>query len=236
MGQQKVLIVEDETDFANLVARSLERAGYKTVICKTGASALLEARSNPPDCILLDWMLPDMPGTEVLRRLKTEAKTAIVPVIFVTARGEEVDRVVGLELGADDYVVKPVSLRELALRIGAVLRRRLFDPSTDRQIGPEEIRVSSLYLNRKTHRAFVEGDELNLSALEFRVLWHLASNRGRVFSREELLDKIWGIQNAIETRTVDVTVKRLRDKLGKFGALIETVRGVGYRFSEQEKV
>lgn len=226
-----MLVVEDESDFARLVADSLERAGHKTVVVGTGEAALWEARARPPDCILLDWMLPDRPGTEVLRRLRADPITARVPVILVTARGEEVDRVVGLEMGADDYVVKPVSLRELALRVAAVTRRRGGEATRDVQ---PILEIGPLRVDGPAHRVFVAGVEVPVTALEFRLLVTLASRRGRVFSREALLREVWDVRAEIETRTVDVTVKRLRDKLGPAGAFIETVRGVGYRFSDQE--
>ncbi len=225
----RILVVEDESDFARLVAAALERAGHRAVVVGTGDAALWEAHARPPDCILLDWMLPDLPGTEVLRRLRSDPATRPIPVILVTARGEEVDRVVGLELGADDYVVKPVSLREVALRVAAVTRRR---EQGDR--APPVIVAGPLRLDGLSHRAFVAGAEVDLTALEFRLLVALASHRGRVFTREALLREVWDVHTEVETRTVDVTVKRVRDKLGPAGGLIETVRGVGYRFSDQD--
>ncbi len=225
----RILIVEDESDFARLVADALERAGHRTVVAGTGDAALWEARARPPDCILLDWMLPDLPGTEVLRRLRADPATHPIPVILVTARGEEVDRVVGLEMGADDYVVKPVSLREVTLRVAAVTRRRQKGGPA-----PPVVEVGPLRLDGPSHRAFVAGTEVTLTALEFRLLMVLASRRGRVFSREALLSEVWDVHAEVETRTVDVTVKRVRDKLGPAGRLIETVRGVGYRLSDRE--
>lgn len=225
----RVLVVEDEFDFARLVADALERAGHRAVVVGTGDAALWEARARPPDCILLDWMLPDQPGTEVLRRLRADPATRPVPVILVTARGEEVDRVVGLELGADDYVVKPVSLREIALRVAAVTRRR-----EKGDLAPPVIEAGPLRLDGPSHRAVVAGAEVTLTALEFRLLMVLASHRGRVFTREALLREVWDVHAEVETRTVDVTVKRARDKLGPAGHLIETVRGVGYRFSDRD--
>lgn len=226
----RILVVEDEADFARLVAESLERAGHRAVVVGTGDAALWEARSRPPDCVLLDWMLPDLPGTEVLRRLRSDPVTRATPVILVTARGEEVDRVVGLEIGADDYVVKPVSLRELALRVAAVTRRRKEEALEARPI----IEIGDLRVDGPAHRVYVAGHEVALTALEFRLLVTLASRPGRVFRREDLLREVWDVHADIETRTVDVMVKRLRDKLGPVGARIETVRGVGYRFSDLE--
>ncbi len=227
----RVLIVEDESDFARLLADSLERAGHRAVVLGTGEAALWEARAHPPDCILLDWMLPDLPGTEVLRRLKADSATRAIPVILVTARGEEVDRIVGLELGADDYMVKPVSLREVALRIAAVTRRRAHEVSDG---ASTVVEVGPLRLDGPSHRAFVAGVEVPLTALEFRVLSVLASRPGRVFTRAALLREAWDIHAEVETRTVDVTLKRVRDKLGAAACLIETVRGVGYRFADHK--
>lgn len=227
----RVLVVEDESDFALLVADALKRVGHRAVVVGRGDAALWEARSHPPDCILLDWWLPDIPGTEVLRRLRADLTTRSIPVIMVTARGEEVDRVVGLELGADDYVVKPVSLRELTLRVAAVTRRHTNGLGRDTM---PVIEVGPLRLDGLSHRAFVAGTEVFLTALEFRLLMALASRKGRVLTREALLREVWDIEAEVETRTVDVTVKRVRDKLGPAGHLVETVRGVGYRFSDRQ--
>lgn len=222
------LVIEDEYDFADVVAMNLRRAGFDTTVARTGEAGLAEARRQRPDIVLLDLMLPDVPGTEVCRRLKSEPATRDTPVIMVTARGDEIDRVVGFELGADGYVVKPVSMRELVLRINAVLRRAS-PPAGD---ADASLAVGPFRIDGPTHRASVNGAEVTLTALEFRLLAMLAANPGRVLSRETLLDRVWGIQADIETRTVDTMMKRLRDKLGDAGSLIETVRGVGYRLVE----
>jgi two-component system phosphate regulon response regulator PhoB len=222
------LVIEDEFDFADVVAVNLRRAGFETVIARSGEAGLVEARRRRPDIVLLDLMLPDVSGTEVCRRLKSDPATRDAPVIMVTARGEEIDRVVGFELGADDYVVKPVSMRELVLRVSAVLRRSV-QPSGE---ADATLSVGPMLIDGPTHRVTVEGLPVVLTALEFRLLAMLAANPGRVLSREMLLDRVWGIQADIETRTVDTMMKRLRDKLGSAGALIETVRGVGYRLLE----
>lgn len=227
---RKVLIVEDEHDFASVVAVNLRRNGFDPMVARSGEVALAEVRRHRPDIVLLDLMLPDVQGTEVCRRLKSDPATRAIPVIMVTARGEEVDRVVGFELGADDYVVKPVSMRELVLRVNAVLRRATppEDPAaTSMEVGP-------LRIDGPGHRVFVSGREVILTALEFRLLFALARQPGRVLSREALLDQVWGIQAEVETRTVDTMMKRLRDKLGAAGAFIETVRGVGYRFADRD--
>ncbi len=226
-----VLIVEDEFDFADVVALNLRRAGFDTVAVRSGEAGVAEARHRKPDLVLLDLMLPDIMGTEVCRRLKSDPATRGIPVIMVTARGEEIDRVVGFELGADDYVVKPISMRELVLRVNAVLRRTSMAPG---DLDAASVSVGPLRVDGPSHRAFVEEDEVNLTALEFRLLMVLLARRGRVLSREALLDQVWGLQAEVETRTVDTMMKRLRDKLGAAGRYLETVRGVGYRFSDQD--
>lgn len=225
------LIIEDETDFANIVSLNLRRAGFETVAVRSGEAGLSEARYRRPDVVLLDLMLPDMQGTDVCRRLKSDPLTRHLPVIMVTARGEEIDRIVGLELGADDYLVKPISMRELVLRVNVVLRRSNTQPGDPAQ--PSYV-AGPLKVDGPSHRVFLDGDEVQLTALEFRLLGALLSQRGRVFSREALLDRVWGIQADIETRTVDTMMKRLRDKLGAAGRYLETVRGVGYRFGEAD--
>jgi len=176
-----------------------------------------------PDLVVLDLMLPDLPGTEVCRRLKASERTRLVPVVMLTAKGEEVDRVVGFELGADDYVVKPFSIRELVLRLQAVLRRA----AGPRETPPE--RIGPLRLDGEAHRAFVGEEEVPLTALEFRLLATFMARAGRVQSREQLLSDVWEMSPELETRTVDTHVKRLREKLGPARDLLETVRGVGYR-------
>jgi two-component system phosphate regulon response regulator PhoB len=227
---RKALVVEDEHDFASIVALNLKRAGFDAVVARSGEVALIEARRLRPDIVLLDLNLPDVPGTEVCRRLKSDPATRGTPVIMVTARGEEIDRVVGFELGADDYVVKPVSMRELVLRVNAVLRR-----SSPPAVSEEpSFEIGPLVVDGPGHRVRVGGVEVPVTALEFRLLVTLASNRGRVFTREALLDRVWGIQAELETRTVDTMTKRLRDKMGEAGRYVETVRGVGYRFSDQD--
>jgi two-component system phosphate regulon response regulator PhoB len=178
-----------------------------------------------PDVVLLDLMLPDIPGTEVCRQLKGDPRTRHVPVVMLTAKGDEVDRVVGFELGADDYVTKPFSVRELVLRLRAVLRRAPPVRGADR---PRE-RVGPIRLDVEGHRAFVDDAEIALTPLEFRLLATLMARLGRVQSREQLLEDVWGMSADLETRTVDTHVKRLREKLGSGRELLETVRGVGYR-------
>ncbi len=221
-----ILVVEDEPDLQATLAYNLEREGYRIRTAGTGAEALAQAGLDPPpDLVLLDLMLPDFSGTEVCRRLRAEERTKATPVVMLTAKGEEIDRVVGFEVGADDYVVKPFSVRELLLRVRAVLRRA--QPEE-----PEPVEVTEfgiLRLDLPGHRAFVKGEEAKLTALEFRLLVTFHERRGRVQSRDRLLTDVWGYQPDITTRTVDTHVKRLREKLGEAGRYVETVRGVGYR-------
>ena len=221
----RVLVVEDEADLQHVIEYNLRGAGYDVSVAARGADALRLASELRPDLVLLDWMLPDMQGSDVCRVLKAGAETKSIPVIFVTAKAEEIDRVVGFELGADDYVPKPFSVRELLLRVGAVLRRS--QPVSD--VG-ETIEFGVLRLDRAAHRAWVEGVETELTPLEFRLLVTLYERRNRVQTRSALLDDVWDIQAELTTRTVDTHVKRLREKLGTARDYIETVRGVGYRF------
>jgi two-component system, OmpR family, phosphate regulon response regulator PhoB len=232
-----VLIVDDERDLASLVEFNLQQAGLETIVALTGEQALTLAKVRVPDVVLLDLMLPDISGKEVCRRLRADPRTAAVPVVMLTARGEELDRVEGFEVGADDYVTKPFSPRELVLRIKAILRRAVPADAGVR------LRVGLLSIDTGVHRAWVlkaGGDgvgkgneqELELTALEFKLLRHFMTRPGRVQSRERLLTDVWGITSALETRTVDTHVMRLREKLGPARNSIETVRGVGYRMSD----
>jgi two-component system, OmpR family, phosphate regulon response regulator PhoB len=222
-----ILVVEDEKDLQRVLAFNLRQAGHEVVLASEGGEGLALAREQVPDLVLLDLMLPDMPGTEVCRAIKREPGTERTAVIMVTARGEEIDRVVGFELGVDDYVVKPFSIRELLLRINVVLRRAHGGPSTASLIEFGRLRV-----DREAHRIHVDGREVELTAIEFRLLVLLFERKNRVQSRTTLLDVVWGIDGDITTRTVDTHVKRLREKLGPAGDYIETVRGVGYRFAD----
>jgi phosphate regulon transcriptional regulator PhoB len=222
----RVLIVEDEPDIRDLLVFHLEREGYQVTQCRSGAEALRLARATPPDLVLLDLMLPEMDGLEVCRRLRQDPATMALPIVMLTARGDEVDRVLGLELGADDYVVKPFSPRELVARIRAVLRRAR-PPA-----GAAPLVIGRLAIDAAAHHVTVDGQAVSLTRKEFDLLRALAEARGRVLSREYLLDHVWGYTAAgeIESRTVDVHVRRLRQKLGAEGQRIGTVTGVGYRF------
>jgi DNA-binding response OmpR family regulator len=229
----RVLVVEDETDVAGLLRFNLAREGYEVVLAGDGADALRQARERRPDVVLLDIMVPHLNGWEVCRRLREEPETAAVPVIMVTGRAEEGDKVLGFEVGADDYVTKPFSIRELLARIRAVTRRGR-SAALD---GKPVVRVGDLEVDRYRFQVRMRGRSIELTPREFELLAILAGSPGRVFGREDLLDAVWGRDGFVEPRTVDVHVARLR---GKFAAArlpapaIETVRGVGYRFREPE--
>jgi two-component system phosphate regulon response regulator PhoB len=225
------MIVEDEPDLARVVEFNLHQAGFDTVSFERCKDALASALAAPPDVVLLDLMLPDGSGMDVCRTLKADARTKHVPVIMVTAKGEELDRVVGFEIGADDYVVKPFSVRELVLRVRAILRRA--EPALDGAPASSDlVHFGCLRVDRTAHRVFVDDDEVTLTALEFRLLATLLDRKNRVQSRDTLLEDVWGLRLQVETRTVDTHIKRLREKLGNAGAYIHTVRGVGYRFAD----
>jgi two-component system phosphate regulon response regulator PhoB len=223
-----VLLVDDERDLLSLLDFNLRAAGFETVLATTGEQAISQLRRRVPDLVLLDLMLPDVPGTEICRQIKGDPRTKHVPVVMLTAKGEEVDRVVGFEIGADDYVTKPFSVRELVLRLKAVVRRAGQGKTSERppeQVGPIRVDVDA-------HRVYVDGAEVTLTPLEFKLLSTLMARLGRVQSREQLLEDVWEMSSEVETRTVDTHVKRLREKLGSGRDLLETVRGIGYRLVE----
>jgi two-component system phosphate regulon response regulator PhoB len=221
----RVLLVDDERDLLSVLEFNLRAAGFETILATTGEEALAQVRRNLPDLVLLDLMLPDLAGTEVCRQIKADPRTKHLPVVMLTARGDEVDRVVGFELGADDYVTKPFSVRELVLRLKAILRRA---PPGSRAGAPRAA-VGPIRVDADAHRAWVDGVEVQLTPLEFRLLSLFMARLGRVQSRERLLEDVWDASADLETRTVDTHVKRLREKLGSGRDLLETVRGVGYR-------
>ena len=223
-----ILVVEDERDVQTILEFNLKEAGFEPLRATRGEDALAWLRARVPDVVLLDLMLPDIPGTEVCRRIKADPRTAQVPVIMLTARGDELDRVVGLELGADDYVTKPFSVRELLLRIRAILRRTSAPAAPARPV----VSIGPVRLDREAHRCTVEGRDVELTPIEFKLLGTLMDRAGRVQSRERLLGDVWELSEGVESRTVDTHVKRLRDKLKPAGDLVETVRGLGYRFVE----
>ncbi len=223
---QHILVVEDEADIEELVRYHLERAGFRVRVAQNGEDALREVETEPPALIVLDLMLPDIEGTEVCRRIRRTPETAGLPILMLTARGEEMDRVIGFELGADDYMTKPFSPRELVLRVKAILRR-----SEGMRAGEEEqILAGDLTVDVGAHRVSVQGTPLDLTATEFDLLVFLMRSPGRVHTREGLLNAVWGHDYVGYDRTVDTHVRRLRKKLGAASEHIETVRGVGYRF------
>jgi len=222
----RILVVDDEPDLLELVRFNLAQGGYDVVTALTGEEGLEAVQVHAPELVVLDLMLPDVSGVEVCRRLRADPAHRDLPIVMLTAKGEEVDRVVGFELGADDYVTKPFSPRELLLRIRAILRRRRPAPGTGR------LRHAALEVDPERHRCTVAGNPVALTAKEFRLLEELMSRPGRVMTRRQLLDDVWGSEIAVTERTIDTHLKRLREKLGPAGGLIETVRGVGYRFAE----
>lgn len=224
----RILLVDDDESLQRLLETNLRHAGHDVVLASTGREGLRCASEHRPQLVLLDLMLPDMPGNDVFRALLQDETTREIPVMIVTARGDEMDRIVGFELGAADYVVKPFSVRELVLRVGAVLRRA----ARARETPKRTIEFGCLRIDEAAHRVFVEGREIELTLLEYKLLLALYVNKSRVQTREALLDGVWGLDIGITSRTVDTHVKRLRDKLGAAGSYVETVRGIGYRFAD----
>jgi DNA-binding response OmpR family regulator len=227
MSKETVLVIEDETDIADLIAFHMEGAGFNVTVAHSGTMAMRAMQKQPPDLIVLDLMLPDMDGMELCRTLKRKEATRHIPVIMVTAKGEEVDRIVGLELGADDYVVKPFSTRELTLRVKTVLRR-LRGPKEEKKV----LKHEAVVLDVDAHKVTIEDQKIELTLTEFKLLYELLVNKGRVRSREILLNNVWGYTFEGYERTVDTHVQRLRRKMGGFGNIIETVRGIGYMIKE----
>lgn len=219
-----VLVIEDEEDVIDLVRYNLTRAGFRATVAKDGLSGLKAARCEPPDAIILDLMLPEMPGEQVCRELKSDEATAAIPILMLTAKALPEERVAGLELGADDYLAKPFSPRELVLRLEAVLRRLRAAAKAD------VLRVGPFELDRGTFEVRMDGVKLDLTSIEFKLLAMLIEKRGRALGRDALLRDVWGYRNLMDTRTVDTHIRRLRGKLGANAGLLETVRGEGYRF------
>ncbi len=224
----RILVIEDERDLQQILAYNLRREGHEVLQALDGSEGLRTARAHKPDLVLLDLMLPDLPGTEVCKALKADPSTRDIPVLMLTAKGEEIDRVLGFELGAEDYVVKPFSVRELLLRVQAILRRVQSARSPE---PADAITFGRLRIDRAAHRTWVDDQEIQLTSIEFRLLGMLIDRRNRVQTRASLLEDVWGLQADTETRTVDTHVKRLREKLRGAEAYIETVRGIGYRFA-----
>ena len=222
---RKILIIEDENDVADLLTLTLRKAGFRISASPDGASGLQKARDDKPDFVILDLMLPKMSGLEVCRILKSDTVTSHIPILMLTAKAEEIDRIVGLEFGADDYVTKPFSPREVVLRIRAILRRG--------QAASESLTAGPISIDPARHEVRINGKQVHLTSLEFKLLRLLMQRRGRVQDRDRLLNEVWGYESVIDTRTVDTHVRRLREKLGKVGDAIETVRGFGYRLREK---
>lgn len=225
----KILMIEDDQDIAELVEYNLKAENFSVELCHNGQVGLERALASLPDLILLDLMLPDLGGLEICKQLKNHPKAKHIPILMLTAKGEEVDRIVGFELGADDYLSKPFSPRELILRIKAILKR---SQSANTASTEAFIEFGILSLDTERYETKVEGKVIKLTALEFRLLNYLFENKGRVATRDMLLDRVWGYDTELNTRTVDTHIKRLREKLGPAGAYVETLRGVGYRFVE----
>jgi two-component system phosphate regulon response regulator PhoB len=225
---QTILVIDDEKDLADLLAFNLENEGYRCIVAEDGMFGLETAQRHHPDLILLDLMLPGMHGTEVCKHLKYSDRTANIPIIMISAKGEEIDKVVGFEVGADDYVVKPFSVRELLLRVKAVLRH-----STPDRVPEPLIEVGAVSIDTGRHVVCVNGETIPFTSTEFNLLHTLINRQGRVQSREVLLRDVWGYNYIDDTRTVDTHITRLRTKMGKAGEMIKTIRGFGYKLEMQ---
>jgi two-component system phosphate regulon response regulator PhoB len=224
----KILVADDEADVLNLVCSNLKNAGYAVIKAEDGPTALKLARSENPLLIVLDLMLPGMSGIEVCKALKSDPAAERIPIVMLTAKAEEVDRILGLELGADDYITKPFSPRELVLRVNSVVRR--INGQTEKS---DQIKIGDIVIYRASREVMLKNKQIELTATEFKLLLMLMERRGRVQSRDALLNEVWGYDTAIDTRTVDTHVRRLREKLGKAADCIETVRGFGYRIAAE---
>ncbi len=228
MSQPTVLVVEDEKDILELVEFNLTQAGMRVLKAADGANGLKLALGERPDLVVLDLMLPGLEGKEVCRRLRQHEATRNLPILILTALAGETDRIIGFEIGADDYLTKPFSPRELVLRVRAILRR-----ANEPEAGSAALRTAGMVIDPERHRVAVDGRELELTATEFKLLHHLAAHAGRVQTREVLLNKVWGYAYQGYARTVDTHIRRLRKKLGGLSDEIETIRGIGYRFREE---
>ncbi len=229
MVQGKILIVEDDKHISKLVKYNLEKAGFNCTVAITGEEALEVLDKEPIELIILDIMLPKMDGFQTCKQIKQDKRFSYIPIIMLTAKGEEVDRVVGFELGADDYVVKPFSPRELVLRVKAILKR-----GKPKEVTKDILLHGKLKVDISRHKVFIDKKEIELTQMEFKLLTTLMQRKGKVQTRNRLLDDVWDIAASVTTRTIDTHIKRLRQKLGKMGKLVETVRGIGYRFSEED--
>lgn len=228
--KERILIVEDDKHISKLIKFNLEKANYECTVSATGEKALEVLNDQPIDLIILDIMLPGMDGFSACRAIKEKEKLRNIPIIMLTAKGEEVDRIVGLELGAEDYIVKPFSPRELELRVKAILKRRKIE-ETKKDI----LAAGDIIVDIPKHKVTVKGRSIGLTQMEFKLLVTLMERRSRVQTRERLLSDVWDMDTGVDTRTIDTHVKRLREKLGKSGSLIETIRGLGYKFKEEDE-
>lgn len=222
----KVFIVEDEPDLRDTLKYNLENEGFSVEAFSNGEDFLSSVDKNKPNLVILDLMLPGLSGLDVCRKLRSNDNYDGIGIVMLTAKSEEIDRIVGFELGADDYVTKPFSVRELILRVKVLLKKRTDDGANEQilEFGP-------ILMNLDAHDVSIDGKIVNLTALEFKLLKHLLKRKGRVQTRDQLLGDVWGYSSEVTTRTVDTHIKRLREKLGEPGDLIQTIRGVGYRFN-----
>jgi two-component system phosphate regulon response regulator PhoB len=228
---KKILVVDDESDVTELLAYNLKAKGFAVETLNNPSGSIGLARSFLPDLVILDVMMPDLSGLQICQMLRADPKLNQVPVIFLTAKAEEADRIQGLETGADDYICKPFSTKELLLRVQTILRR-VVEPAPE---GPKRLQVGQIVIETERHEATVQGEPVELTATEFKLLRLLMERRGRVQTREHLLINVWNYETEIETRTVDTHVRRLREKLGREADWIETIRGVGYRMAAERK-
>ena len=227
---KKILVADDEVDVLNLVSSNLKAAGFAVLKAEDGSTALEYARNSLPALIVLDLMLPGLSGLEVCKLLKAEQTTKLIPIIMLTAKAEEVDRIVGFELGADDYLTKPFSPRELVLRVKSIIRR-----ASSAEEPEDTLKLGDIQVDRARYEVLVRGKPVEFTATEFKLLTMLIERRGRVQSRDTLLNDVWGYESAIDTRTVDTHIRRVREKLGRAADCIETIRGFGYRITEQSR-
>jgi len=227
--QSKIAIIEDEADIRELLANYLEKAGFEVSKFEDGSSFLKSLRREKPDLVILDLMLPDLDGIEICQYLRSHDEFSSIFIMILTAKGNEEEKVQGLELGADDYIVKPFSLKEVLARVKALLRRAT--PNIEEE---KKIKISNiLVIDPQAHKVYLKGEEIELTFTEFKILEILASRKGRVFTREKLLDALWGNEKIVTERSIDVHIKKLRDKLKEAGSLIKTIRGVGYKLEDK---
>jgi len=228
-GQRKIAIIEDEADIRELLANYLKKAGFEVSKFEDGSSFLKSLTKEKPDLVILDLMLPDLDGIEICRYLRSHDEFSSVLIMILTAKGNEEEKVQGLESGADDYIVKPFSLKEVLARVKALLRRTTPNIEEEKKIKISDI----LVIDPQAHRVYLKGEEIELTFTEFKILEILASRKGKVFTREKLLDALWGNEKIVTERSIDVHIKKLRDKLKEARSLIKTIRGVGYKLEDK---